>query len=150
LKKVYLQKIFMGSLVGIDYGIKRTGLACTDPKQLIASGLKNLPTAEVISFLKQYCGEEEVDAFIVGKPLQKDGTPSTVEDQILSFIKLLENQFPNQKIFRYDERFTSKIAFQTLINTGSSKKQRRDKGLVDQISATLILQSYLNHKANSL
>jgi len=140
----------MGSLVGIDYGEKRTGLACTDPNQLIASGLKNLPTVEVISFLKDYCNEEKVDAFIVGKPLQKDGTPSSLEDQIHSFIELLENQFPNQKIFRYDERFTSKIAFQTMLDSGLSKKQRKDKGLVDQISATLILQSYLNYKANSL
>ena len=84
----------MACLVGIDYGTKRTGLACTDPNQLIASGLKNLPTSEVIPFLKAYCDQEKVAGFVVGKPLQKDGTPAPVETQISAFVTSLERPFP--------------------------------------------------------
>jgi putative Holliday junction resolvase len=115
----------MGSLVGIDFGTKRTGLACTDPLKIIASGLKNLPTPEVIPFLKKYCETEQVDAFIVGKPLQKDGAPSEVEALIKGFIKKLQNHFPTQYIERYDERYTSKIAFQSMIDAGLTKKKTR-------------------------
>ena len=140
----------MACLVGIDFGIKRTGLSCTDPNQMIASGLKNLPTAEVITFLEAYCQKEEVAAFIIGQPLQKDGSPSAVEERIQEFIRVLKNKFPNQSIARYDERFTSKMAFQTLLDSGIGKKKRQDKGLLDKISATLILQSYLEAKNNTI
>ena len=140
----------MGCLVGIDYGTKRTGLAYTDPNKIIASGLKNLPTHQVISYLKQFCEIETVDCFIVGKPLQKDGTPSEVESQIKVFVGELKRNFPDCKIERYDERFTSKMALQAMIDGGLKKKQRSDKGMVDQVSATIILQSYLNHKMNSI
>ena len=140
----------MGCLVGIDYGTKRTGLAYTDPNKIIASGLKNLPTHQVISYLKQFCETETVDCFIVGKPLQKDGTPSEVESQIKVFVGELKRNFPDCKIERYDERFTSKMALQAMIDGGLKKKQRTDKGLIDQVSATIILQSYLNHKMNSI
>ena len=140
----------MGSLIGIDFGTKRTGLACTDPLKIIASGLKNLSTPEVIPFLKKYYEMEEVDTFVVGKPLQKDGTPAEVEVDIKNFIKKLQNQFPSQSIERYDERYTSKLAFQSMIDGGLKKKQRADKGMIDQVSATLILQSYLDFKANTL
>lgn len=140
----------MGSLIGIDFGTKRTGLACTDPLKIIASGLKNLSTPEVIPFLKKYCEMEVVDTFVVGKPLQKDGTPAEVEVDIKNFIKKLQNQFPSQSIERYDERYTSKLAFQSMIDGGLKKKQRADKGMIDQVSATLILQSYLDFKANTL
>ena len=108
----------MGSLVGIDFGVKRTGLACTDPLKIIASGLKNLPTPEVIPFLKKYCETEQVDVFVVGKPLQKDGAPSEVEVHILKFIKKLQNHFPEMTIERYDERYTSKMAVQSMIDVG--------------------------------
>jgi len=140
----------MGCLVGIDFGCKRTGLSCTDPNQMIASGLNNLPTEEVLPFLKRYCQKEVVEAFVVGQPLQKDGLPSAVESQILEFIETLKQNFPNQKIERYDERFTSKMAVKSMIEGGLKKKKRADKGMIDQVSATLILQSFLDFKTNSL
>ena len=140
----------MCSLVGIDFGKKRTGLACTDPLKIIASGLKNLPTPEVIPFLKKYCETEQVDIFVLGKPLQKDGAPSEVEVHILKFIKKLQNHFPEMTIERYDERYTSKMAVQSMIDGGLTKKKRADKGMIDQVSATLILQSYLDYKTNTL
>ena len=140
----------MGSLVGIDFGTKRTGLSCTDPLKIIASGLKNLATPEVIPFLKKYCEMEEVDTFVVGKPLKKDGSQALVEVDIINFIKKLQNQFPSQSIERHDERYTSKIAFQSMIEGGLKKKQRANKGMIDQVSATIILQSYLDFKTNTL
>ena len=139
----------MACLVGIDFGLKRTGLSCTDPNQLIASGLTNLPTSELLDFLQNYCQEQEVEAFVIGQPLQKEGNASAIEVQIQQFIKELEQLFPTQKIERYDERFTSKIAVQALIEGGVKKKKRREKGMIDQLSATLILQSYLEHKTNT-
>ena len=138
----------MGCLVGIDFGIKRTGLAYTDPNKMIATGLKNLPTNIVISYIQGYFKNEEVDAFIIGKPIQKDGTPSELENKIKNFILELKKYFPNKKIERYDERYTSKMAERVIINLGIKKKKRTNKGLVDQISATIILQSYLDRKNN--
>ena len=116
----------MACLVGIDFGLKRTGLSCTDPNQMIASGLHNLATSEVISFLEDYCQREEVATFVIGKPVQKDGSPSDVEHQIQEFIKVLKIKFPNQNIERYDERFTSKIAIQAMLDGGLKKKQRNE------------------------
>ena len=139
----------MGCLVGIDFGIKRTGLAYTDPNKMIATGLKNLPTNIVISYIQDHFKNEEVDAFIIGKPIQKDGTPSDLEYKIKDFILELKKYFPNKKIERYDERYTSKMAKQVIINLGIKKKKRTNKGLVDQISATIILQSYLDRKRNN-
>jgi len=136
----------MGCLVGIDFGIKRTGLAYTDPNKMIATGLNNLPTNIVISYIQDYFKNEEVDAFIIGKPIQKDGAPSELENKIKNFILELKKYFPNKKIERYDERYTSKMAKQVIINLGIKKKKRTNKGLVDQISATIILQSYLDRK----
>ena len=140
----------MACLVGIDFGIKRTGLSCTDPNQIIASGLKNLPTEEVTTFLQAYCQREDVAAFIIGQPVQKDGSPSAVEEQIQNFINILKKKFPNQIIERYDERFTSKLAVQAMVNGGLKKKQRKNKGMIDQVSATLILQSYLDYKISTI
>ena len=136
----------MGCFVGIDFGIKRSGLAYTDPNKTIATGLNNLPTNIVISYIQDYFKNEEVDAFIIGKPIQKDGTPSELENKIKNFILELKKYFPNKKIERYDERYTSKMAKQVIINLGIKKKKRTNKGLVDQISATIILQSYLDRK----
>ena len=136
----------MGCFVGIDFGIKRTGLAYTDPNKTIATGLNYLPTNIVISYIQNYFKNEEVDAFIIGKPIQKDGTPSELENKIKNFILELKKYFPNKKIERYDERYTSKMAKQVIINLGIKKKKRTNKGLVDQISATIILQSYLDRK----
>lgn len=136
----------MGRLLALDYGTKRTGIAVTDPMQIIASGLKTVATNELIDFLKEYVQEEPIDSFIIGLPKQMDNTMSESETAILKFIQKLEKQFPQIPIKRHDERFTSKMAFQTMIEGGLNKKKRRNKALVDQISATLILQSYLSSK----
>ena len=136
----------MGRLLALDYGTKRTGIAVTDPMQIIASGLTTIATNELIDFLKKYVKEEPIDSFIIGLPKQMDNTMSESETAILKFIQKLEEQFPQIPIKRHDERFTSKMAFQTMIDGGLNKKKRRNKALVDQISATLILQSYLSSK----
>ena len=136
----------MARILAIDYGMKRTGLAVTDSLQIIASGLTTVNTKELLSFLKDYTVKEQVELFIVGEPKQMDNTASESETLILPFLKILEQQFPNIPIQRVDERFTSKMAFQTMIDSGLKKNQRKNKALVDEISATLILQSYLYSK----
>nr|AOE08501.1 holliday junction resolvase [uncultured bacterium] len=137
----------MGSIIAIDYGEKRTGLAHTDPNKIIATGLCTLATEEVVTFLKDHAQKNEVDVFVVGYPQQKDGTPSAIEESILLFISKLRNQLPNINIERYSERFTTKIAKQTLGQIKLKKKDRNKKGLLDEISATLILQSYLTYQS---
>ncbi len=136
----------MGRLLAIDYGSKRTGIAITDELQLIASGLTTVSTSELIPFLKDYFNAEEVELVIIGEPKQKDGSHSHIENEISKFIKRLNEVFPNLVIKRMDERFTSKMAFQTMIDSGLKKKQRQDKALIDEISATIILQDYLYNK----
>jgi len=136
----------MGRLLAIDYGSKRTGIAITDELQLIASGLTTVSTQELILFLKNYFKEEDVELVIVGEPKQKDGTHSHIESEIIKFIKRLNEVFPELQIKRMDERFTSKMAFQTMIDSGLKKKQRQNKALIDEISATIILQDYLYNK----
>jgi len=136
----------MGRIVAIDYGTKRTGIAITDELQLIASGLTTIPTNELIPFLREYFTSEKVELVLVGEPKQKDGTPSDVEESIQKFLKKFSNVFPALKVKRVDERFTSKMAFQTMIDSGLKKKQRRNKALIDEISATIILQNYLYNK----
>lgn len=133
----------MGRLLAIDYGTKRTGIAVTDELQIIASGLTTVSTPDLILFLKDYVSKETVDKIVVGLPKQMDNTHSESEVYIQKFLVKLEKQIPNIPIVRVDERFTSKMAFQTMIDGGLSKKQRRNKALVDEISATLILQSYM-------
>ena len=134
----------MGRLLALDYGKKRTGIAVTDELQLIASGLTTVRTFELIDFLKDYVEKENVQKFIVGEPRQMDNTPSEPEALIAPFLNRLKKVFPHIPVERQDERFTSKMAFQTMIDSGLKKKQRRDKALVDEISATIILQAYLN------
>ena len=136
----------MGRVLAIDYGEKRTGIAITDPLQIVASGLTTVNTNTLIDFLKNYCSEENVDLFVVGLPKQMNNQPSQSESQIKPFLKKLKSNFPRISIIRIDERFTSKIAFRTMIDLGLKKSQRQNKLLVDQISATLILQSYLDSK----
>lgn len=133
----------MGRLLAIDYGKVRTGIAITDELQIIASGLTTVETKELLPFLKNYCEKEQVEKFIVGEPKQMNNQESESEVLIKPFLEKLQNQFPKIPIERVDERFTSKMAFQTMIDSGLSKKKRRDKSLIDEISATLILQSYL-------
>ncbi|SDE05841.1 putative holliday junction resolvase [Pricia antarctica] len=134
----------MGRVLALDYGRKRTGIAVTDELQLIASGLTTVSTFELLDFLKQYTQDEKVVRFVVGEPRQMNNMPSESETFIAPFLIQLNNNFPNIPIARQDERFTSKMAVQTMIEGGLKKKQRRNKALVDEISATLILQAYLN------
>ncbi|WP_339873199.1 Holliday junction resolvase RuvX [Olleya marilimosa] len=133
----------MARILAIDYGKIRTGLAVTDDMQIIASGLTTVNTKELITFLKDYLSKEQVELFLVGEPKQMDNTPSESEALIIPFLVKLENTFPNVPIKRVDERFTSKMATQTLIDSGLKKKQRQNKALLDEVSATIILQSYL-------
>ena len=140
----------MGCLIGIDYGEKRTGIAYTDTDKIIATGLKTVLTKDVIKFLRSYFETVEVEMLIIGKPIQKDGKPSDVETKIKDFIKKIKINFPEIKIDRYDERYTSKIAKNLINELGIKKKMRFDKGIIDKISATLILQSYLEFKKNNL
>lgn len=136
----------MGRILAIDFGKKRTGIAVTDELQIIASGLTTVNTDELISFLKEYVSKNKVDLFIIGKPKQMDNSDSESEALILPFLKKLKSQIPQIPYQREDERFTSKMAFQTMIDGGLNKKQRRNKALIDEISATIILQSYLYNK----
>jgi len=133
----------MGRILAIDYGTKRTGLAVTDPMQIIASGLTTVDTKELIEYLKTYITTEDVEKFVVGEPKQMDNTASESEVHIQKFLEKLQKAIPHIPVVRVDERFTSKMAFQTMIDSGLKKKQRQNKALVDEISATLILQSYL-------
>ncbi len=136
----------MGRILALDFGKKRTGVAVTDPLQIIASGLATVETKQLLIFLKEYISKEEVDIFVVGLPKQMNNQPSESEHFIQPFIKKLKNTFPNIPIKREDERFTSKLAFQAMIDSGMKKKQRQNKATIDEISATLILQSFLNRK----
>jgi len=136
----------LGRIVALDYGKVRTGIAVTDELRLIASGLTTVKTVDLIEFLKKYVSEENVDKFVVGEPKQMDYTPSQAEDLIKPFLKHLSRTFKEIPIERQDERFTSKMAFQSMIDGGMKKKQRKNKRLLDEISATLILQAYLNRK----
>ena len=136
----------MGIIIALDFGKKRTGIAVTDPLQLIASGLTTVETKDLISFLKNYCSKGTVESFVIGLPKQMNNQPSESEQLIQTFLKTLRNTFPDIAIQREDERFTSKMAFQSMIDSGMKKKKRQNKAVVDEISATLILQSYLNRK----
>mgnify|MGYP001945861682 CR=1 FL=1 len=134
----------MARIIALDYGKVRTGIAVTDELQLIASGLTTVETKNLLNFLKDYIATEKVEKILVGEPKQMDYSPSESEALIKPFLVQLAEVFPNIPIERQDERFTSKMAFQTMIDSGLNKKQRRNKALVDEISATIILQSYLS------
>ena len=136
----------MARILAIDYGKKRCGIAVTDELQIIASGLKTIATPDILNFLKTYTATENVELILVGEPKQMDNTPSESEALILAFLQKFKNTFPTIPVKRIDERFTSKIALQTMLHSGLKKKQRQNKALVDEISATLILQSYLYSK----
>lgn len=129
--------------MAIDYGKKRTGLAVTDPVRIIATALTTVETPTLISYIKEYCAREEVDLFVVGEAKHMDNTLSESMALIEPFVQELKMAFPDKEIARIDERFTSKIAFQTMIDSGLKKKDRRDKGMIDQIAATIMLQDYM-------
>lgn len=132
--------------MAIDYGRKRTGLAVTDELQIIATGLETVETHKLMPFLENYTRREKVDAFIVGEAKQMDNTPSESAQFIEPFVNALKNKFPDITIERIDERFTSKIAFQAMIDGGLHKKQRQNKALIDTVSAVIILQSYMQKR----
>ena len=136
----------MSRILAIDYGKVRTGIAATDELQIIASGLTTVATSDLISFLKGYTQKEKVALFLVGLPKQMDNSASESEVLIAPFLKLLAKEFPAIPMERVDERFTSKMAFHSMLDGGVKKKQRQNKGLIDEISATIILQSYLYNK----
>lgn len=142
-KSVFLPLLLMERIIAIDFGTKRTGIAVTDAMQIIASGLTTVATETLIPFLKTYFEKEKVSTMVIGEPKRLNNEPSAVESEIIRFRESVEKEFPHLKIIRQDERFTSKMAFQTMIDSGLKKKQRKNKALVDEISATLILQSYL-------
>lgn len=136
----------MSRILAIDYGSKRTGIAVTDELQIIASGLTTIPSETAIVFLKTYFSKENVSKVLIGEPKQMNGEPSESTPIIEKFVADFKTAFPNMKMERVDERFTSKMAFQTMIDSGLKKKQRQNKALVDEISATILLQDYLTRK----
>jgi len=136
----------MPRLLAIDFGTKRSGIAITDELQIIASGLTTVDTKNLLPFLIDYVSKEKVEIFIIGEPKQMSNEVSESEASILIFIEKLTKALPEIPIKRVDERFTSKMAFQTMIDSGLKKSQRKNKALIDEISATIILQSYLYSK----
>ncbi|MPQ47423.1 Holliday junction resolvase RuvX [Marinifilum sp. N1E240] len=138
----------MARLLAIDYGRKRVGLAVTDPMQIIANGLDTVAAKDVLDYLMKYVQTEPVECFVVGYPKQLNNEDSESMRYIKPFLGKLKNKFPDIPIEMVDERFTSKIAFQTMIDGGLKKKQRQNKALVDKVSATIILQSYMEAKRN--
>lgn len=136
----------MPRVLAIDYGKKRTGIAITDEMQIIASGLTTIPSETAITFLTAYFSKEKVELVLIGEPKQMDYTPSESTEIIEAFVEKFKKSFPDLPIERVDERFTSKMAFQTMIDSGLKKKQRQNKALIDEISATIMLQDYLSKK----
>jgi putative Holliday junction resolvase len=136
----------MGRIMAIDYGSKRVGLAVTDPLQIIANGLTTIHSKDLIAFLKEYITKENVECIVVGEPKQMNNEASDASRFIEPFVTHLRRTFPKVKIERMDERFTSQMAFRTMIDSGLKKKDRQNKELVDQVSATIILQSYLEKR----
>lgn len=136
----------MSRILSIDYGLKRVGVAVTDPLQIIATGLATVDTKEILTFLKDYMNKEEVSCVVIGEPLHLDGSPTQIAPTINRFIEELIKLFPDLRVERQDERFTSRDAKQIILQSGAKKKKRRDKGLVDKISAVLILQDFLEHR----
>ena len=136
----------MSRILAIDYGQKRTGIAVTDEFQLIASGLTTIASATAIVFLKDYFSKERVAEVLIGEPKQMNGEPSQSAAQIEFFVSQFKSNFPQMIVVRVDERFTSKMAFQTMVDSGLKKKQRQNKALIDEIAATIMLQDYLIRK----
>lgn len=136
----------MARILSIDYGKKRTGLAVTDPLQIIPGGLATVPTSELYDYLMGYVSREEVERIIIGEPLQPDGRPSENMERVRQFVNRWRKAVPLIPIEYYDERFTSVLAHRAMIDGGLGKKARQNKGLVDEISATIILQSYMSSR----
>ena len=135
----------MARILALDYGLKRTGIAVTDPLQIIATSLETIQTPELFNYLKKYFLRDKVECLVVGEPRNLNNTRVGISDEIDRFILRFVQEFPAIPVKRIDERFTSKIAQQTILAAGKNKKARRDKSIVDRISAVIILQSYLEN-----
>lgn len=133
----------MPRILAIDYGKKRTGIAVTDPLKMIASGLTTVPTHELIPFLKKYFIKESVEKIVIGDPKNLDGSATDATALVEEGIRILKKNFPDVPVLKIDERFTSKIASQSILASGVNKKQRQNKALTDEVSATILLQDYL-------
>jgi len=133
-------------ILGIDYGTKRIGIAVTDPLQIIVNGLTTVATDDIFDFLQNYVKEEEVELIVVGEPMHEDGTPSQIAHLVVGFVRKLKKLFPEIKVDTQDERYTSREAKEIILRSGLGKKKRRDKKLIDEVSAVLILQDYLGHR----
>ena len=138
----------MGRILAIDYGRKRSGVAVTDPLQMIAGNLATVPTHTLMQFIKDYIAREQVDRIVIGQPSQLNGQPSESMKYITPFVNRLKGELPDMPIVMYDERFTSAIAHQAMIDGGMKKSDRRDKSRVDAIAATIILNDYLQSRMN--
>ena len=138
----------MGRILGIDYGRKRTGIAVTDPLQIIAGNLATVPTHTLMQFIKDYMTREQVELIVIGQPTQLNGQPSESMRYITPFVNRLRHELPDVPVVMYDERFTSTIAHQAMIDGGMKKSNRRDKARVDAIAATIILNDYLQSRFN--
>ena len=136
----------MGRIMGIDYGRKRTGVAVTDPLQIIAGNLATVPTHTLMQFIKDYIAREQVERIVIGQPTQLNGQPSESMKYITPFVNRLRKELPEMPVVMYDERFTSTIAHQAMIDGGMKKSDRRDKARVDTIAASIILNDYLQSK----
>lgn len=133
----------MGRIMSIDYGTKRCGIAVSDPLKIIANGLDTVPTSSLLDFIADYSKQEPVECVVIGQPLTKNNEPGKIEHLIVGFIRKLKEICPDVTIKRVDERFTSKEAAKIILKSGAKKKKRQEKGLVDKVSATLILQDYM-------
>ena len=139
----------MDRILGIDYGKKRTGLAVSDPLGIFASALETVPTANIINYLKKYTSQNKVERFVVGYPMNLNGSPSACTPFVEAFVKTLKKNFPSIPITLEDERFTSQLAMRAMIDGGMKRSERRIKGSVDRISAAIILQSWLDGQNNA-
>ncbi|MBP3482086.1 MAG: Holliday junction resolvase RuvX [Alistipes sp.] len=136
----------MGRILAIDYGTRRTGIAVSDPLRIIAGGLTTVDTKGLEKFIAEYCAANEVDVIVVGKPMQMNGQPSESFRYIEPLVGRLRKTYPSKDIVLYDERFTSVMAHRTMLESGIGRMARRDRALVDKISATIILQSYMDSR----
>ncbi|MBQ5753879.1 MAG: Holliday junction resolvase RuvX [Alistipes sp.] len=136
----------MGRILAIDFGVKRTGLAVSDPLRIIAGALETVDTKRLESYIAQYCSQNDVSTIVVGKPSQMNGAPSETMRYIEPLVGRLRHAYPDKEIVLYDERFTSVIAQRTIRESGIGKMARRDKAIVDRVAATIILQSYMDSK----
>ena len=139
----------MARIISIDYGKRRTGIAVTDPLQMIANGLATVSTSQLYRFLVDYMSKEQVERIVIGKPMQPNGKPSENLERVQQFVAQWKKAHPDVPIDYVDERFTSVLAHRAMIDGGLHKKARQDKALVDEISATIILQSYMEGRRNS-